>query len=523
MFGPVSTTSWEVDPFKSDIVGDEGLPGRRGPALDDRMTRVDDGHLVAVVHLGLDVIVDGRVFRERRQDVERAQRARRRLDPGRLGGDGRAQGVEDLQLALDNALVGSQNALLVLLQRGSDEAFATGDRLFPVIVGRDRVEVRFRHLDVIAEHAVVPDLQGSDARSRSLSLFHGRDELLAGSADRLELVQTRVHAVAREPPFARQRRRFVDQGGLDAVADVAEVVELGDERLEERRAEGGQQLAHPRNDRKRLLQTHQIARPGRPERRLRHQAFEVLDRLDGAAEFAPIGGQKREFLDGVEPIAYGIEGEQRPQQPPPEQAAANRRDGPVELVEQGSFAAAFGSVEDLQMLERRPIDQQRIGALAVDHGANVREIDLLGRPQIVDERARGRDSEGMPIEPESLQPAGAQLIEERAARRLVLERPGVDRRHRQTRRRDAAPAVGRVQRHGSVGAAGSRHDNLPRLQHGELVGQSLHAVGPGIFRGREFAGREVEQRHAHGAARAASRVSAAGASATRNAGSRASR
>ncbi len=229
------------------------------------MTRVDDGHLVAVVHLRLDVVVDGRAFRERRQDVERAQRARRRLDPGRFGGDGRAQGVEDLQLALDDALVGSQNLLLVLLQRGSDEALAAGDRLLPVIVGRHRVEVRFRHLDVIPEHAVVPDLQGGDARPRALPLFHGRDELLAGSADRLELVEPRVHAVAREPPFARQRRRLVDQRGFNAVADVAEVVELGDERLDERRAQGGQQLAHPRNDRERLLQTHQIAR-ARPSR-----------------------------------------------------------------------------------------------------------------------------------------------------------------------------------------------------------------------------------------------------------------
>ena len=71
------------------------------------------------------------------------------------------------------------------------------------------------------------------------------------------------------------------------------------------------------------------------------------------AELAAIGGRKRELLDGVEPIADGFEREQRPQQPPAEQAAANRRDGPVELVEQRSFAAAFGSVEDFQVLERR--------------------------------------------------------------------------------------------------------------------------------------------------------------------------
>ena len=74
-----------------------------------------------------------------------------------------------------------------------------------------------------------------------------------------------------------------------------------------------------------------------------------------------------------------------------------------------------------------------------------------------------------------------------------LERPAVDRRYRQARRRDAASRR-RIRRHGSVGRRGIRHDDLARLQHRELVGQRLEAVGPAYLGGRELAGREVEQR-----------------------------
>jgi hypothetical protein len=71
----------------------------------------------------------------------------------------RAQPLEDLELALQHPLVRAQDLLFVVLEGGRDEALAAGDRLFAVIVGWHEVKIRFRDLDVIAEDAVVPDLQ----------------------------------------------------------------------------------------------------------------------------------------------------------------------------------------------------------------------------------------------------------------------------------------------------------------------------------------------------------------------------
>ena len=74
-------------------------------------------------------------------------------------GDLRAQRLEQLELALDDPLVGAEHLLLVFLQRRRDEALAAGNRLLADVVGRHGVQVRLRDFDVVAEHAVEADLQ----------------------------------------------------------------------------------------------------------------------------------------------------------------------------------------------------------------------------------------------------------------------------------------------------------------------------------------------------------------------------
>ena len=77
-----------------------------------------------------------------------------------------AQRLEDLELAREDALVGAEHLLLVLLQRRRREALAAGDRLLALVVGWHRVQVGLRDLDVVAEDAVEADLERSDAGAR---------------------------------------------------------------------------------------------------------------------------------------------------------------------------------------------------------------------------------------------------------------------------------------------------------------------------------------------------------------------
>ena len=79
-----------------------------------------------------------------------------------------------------------------------------------------------------------------------------------------------------KPPSRASRGRLVHQRALDLVAHVGEIVELGDQRADERRLEVGQHGAHAGNDHERLLEADQVARPGGAERRAGDQPLEIL-------------------------------------------------------------------------------------------------------------------------------------------------------------------------------------------------------------------------------------------------------
>ncbi len=485
-------TSWQVDPFKRRVVRHEGVAARRGAPLDDRMTPVDDRQVVAIVNLGLDVVAGGRAFRQRRQHVERGQRARRRLDSRRLRRDGGAQAREDLQLALQNPLVGAQHLLFVLLERGGDEPLAAGDRLLADVIGGHRMEIRPRDLDVVPEDAVVTDLQRADAGAPPLVILHLGDDLLARSADAGQLIELRIDAVAREPAVARERGRIIDERRLDPVAHVGQVVELGDQRADERRLEAGEHGPDAGDQRQRLLEADQIARSGGAERRPRDQALQIEDRLDRVADPAAIRGAKGELLDGVEAIVNRVQGDQRPQQPGSQHPAAHRRHRPIELAEERALAAALRAVENLQVLQRDRIDQQGIGALPVGDRPHVGEIDLLCAAKVLDQRPGGGDGDRMTVETEAFESSRPQLIEQRPAGRLDVERPRIHRGDRQTGRRDRRQGGERCRRR-CAGVGGAGDDDLTRFEHGELVGERLQAVRADVLGRGEFTGRQVEQ------------------------------
>jgi len=72
---------------------------------------------------------------------------------------------------------------------------------------------------------------------------------------------------------------------------------------------------------------------------------------------------------------------------------------------------AFGSLQDLQMLQGRRIDDERVCPLAINDGPDVCQVSLLRRAQVVQKAAGGADGGGPPVEPESFQPGGAELIQ----------------------------------------------------------------------------------------------------------------
>ena len=226
------------------------------------------------------------------------------------------------------------------------------------------------------------------------------------------------------------------------VAHVREIVELGQRAIERAApADRPGRVRRRGTTRERLLQTDEIARTGGAERGAGHQPLEVLDGFDRVAELAALGRPERQFLDRVEPIADRLERHQRTEQPRAEQPAAHRRHrcgrvrrAATRRVRPPSPRRSRGASASSDRSSRR------VGPLPIGDGPDVREVDLLRAAQVVHERAGGRHGGGASVETEAFEAADPQLVEQRAPRRLELERPGVDGRDGQIRIGEARPA-----------------------------------------------------------------------------------
>src|SRR4030095_10500235 len=144
---------------------------------------------------------------------------------------------EDLELARQNALVSAEHFLFVLLERLRRESLASSNCLFTQVVAGHQVQVGFRDLDVVPEDAIEADLQRRDASARSLVVLHLRDDLTARSADGFELVECGVHTIPGKAPLADDGGGLIEKRALDQIADVRQIVELGQQADQQRRLE----------------------------------------------------------------------------------------------------------------------------------------------------------------------------------------------------------------------------------------------------------------------------------------------
>ena len=135
MFGPVRITSCRVVPFRSMSLGTNGSVAKRSTTGWRASVATNSSPSCTC---GLVKLAIAAVSASPGEHIERRERARGVLDARRLGRDRLAQRLEDLQLALEDPLVGAEHLLLVFLERRRREAFAAGNRLLALVVGRAR-------------------------------------------------------------------------------------------------------------------------------------------------------------------------------------------------------------------------------------------------------------------------------------------------------------------------------------------------------------------------------------------------
>ena len=353
-----------------------------------------DEQLVALVHVRLGVVAERRPSR-RAQPARRARRAR-----GPCPGCAAPRRPRAARSA-SNSSISRSTMRSSAPSTFSSYSFSAGvmKRSPPamvclrMVVGGHRVQVRLRDLDVVAEHAVEAHLERRDAGARALALLDLGDHLLARAADRAQLVELGVDAVADEAAVARQRRRLVDERPLDRVAHVhagRRARRAGSRRAAPAARRGlHARAASTQSD---CFSADEVARARPCPARRARRAARGRARPSSASRNLPRSVvRKASSSTRVQPVADGLERDERAQQP---RSRSSRP--PIGVIVRSISSSSDPArvrrcdLDDLEVLERDRVDAAGRPGLPVGDGAHVREVGLLRVAQVADERARPR-------------------------------------------------------------------------------------------------------------------------------------
>ena len=117
-----------------------------------------------VIHQGHAVAIGGGHGGEGGEHVHLGHRRRGGLDLCHVGAHGVFQFTEQLVLQGGDLVLGGENGVLQLLELLGDVPLGVDGGLLAHPVLRHQADLGLGHLDVVAEHLVVPDLHVLDAR-----------------------------------------------------------------------------------------------------------------------------------------------------------------------------------------------------------------------------------------------------------------------------------------------------------------------------------------------------------------------
>ena len=258
------------------------------------------------------------------------------------GGHHRAEPLEDFQFQPQRAVAGVGDPGFDLAEFGGGEADLAGQRLAMdegriQRRGHQLVAVLRRHLDEIAEHIVVADLEALDAGVVGIARLHRGDHEARGVAQIAGFVERALIAFADKAAVALDQRQLFGQRAFEFARQLAR-------RLAQRRHDRNdilRRLVELRQPRQRLVggedavaQAGEIARAAAPDRQPRQRARHVGRGAQRGADIVARGGVGHEGADRIEPARDRGAVGQRRGEPLCQQARSGRGHRAVDRVEQ---------------------------------------------------------------------------------------------------------------------------------------------------------------------------------------------
>ena len=469
------------------VVGDEhAVPPH---LLHHRMAAVVDLNDAGLVHHGAAVVVLHRHGGQRAQGVQLRHQRGGLLHPGGLGGDMQPQIGEQLVFQRRDAVVGGENVVLQILQFLGDVPLAADQRLLADIALRHLILKGVGHLDIVAEHLVVADLQGADAGPFLFGGLHADDHVLAAVEDAPQTIHLRVEALTDHLALADGKGRLIHQRLADEGGQIVQVVQLPVQLEQAALVKAGQLGLHLGQALHGGAEGDQIPASCRAVHDAAHQTLHVGDALQGQYQLLTghsVLGQRRH--GGIAPVDLR-DGQQGTLQPRADHAAAH---GGFRLVQHPQETAllllAAESLGQLQIAPGRQVQLHELAPAVVFQIVHMGQVGLLCLVQVAQQCAQRQEyrrviprqavqrvitelAADQPFGGLHLEAAGRQLLQ--MAVQLVLQE-----------------AVKRF-----VEKSGLVDHRLGRGEAAQLVDELLHPLAAGKGGGVGLAGGDVADAH----------------------------
>ena len=477
---------------QSDIVRNEtrGAPHRRRRTFDHWMTPLADldpapGRQHARPH----VVVAAGYLGQGDQAVDLRQRAGQLQEPRGLLRSLRPQPLEQLLFERELAALGAEDLLFQRLQFVGDIALGIGQRLPAHVVVGNPMLLGLPHFEVVTEDPVVADLERRDAGRLAFLSFETGDVPLAVPRQRPEPIQLRVDASGDHAALGQGSGRLREHR-VQTRSEFGQRIHRG-ETFQELRLKPGKGPQHGRRLAQGIPQGPHLTRCDPPEHGARGQPLQIGNPLQPRPERLPLSDVREQRLHPVVAVAKRRQVAQRPAQPASQHARPRPGERQVEHLDEGPARLVLEVAEDLQVAQRRLVqDHAPIVVLDLQRG-DVVDIGLGRAAGVVQDQGR-RGHRGFPLH----QAEPAQVLHPELPPQDALGR----RRPRNLRlvdlgmRRTGTADPGRQM---SVGVApagfevGGAGEDFPRRQPFQILDR-VPGVRPAPH--EELAGREIEER-----------------------------
>ena len=351
-----------------DRIGDEAVFGR--VAFDGGVAAVFEEERPAGIDIGTDIAAAVRDLRQRRARVDGRDDPGQPVKTRRLLADRFAQVEERRRLERARPFVGVQDAVLELRELGRDESFAVRDGLLANVVVGDGVELGFGDLDVVPEDPRELDLERADAGAFSFAALEVEDDVFGRRRKRSELVEIGEVTVRENAALPFDRRRLVDQGGLQEGEHVCAKVDPFERRhrIVERAAGARGELSMKRlGAREAVSDDAQVSWRRQAHRGAHRQSFDVPDLGESRPRLIAAAGVGKEQLHGVVAAPDAFDVGQRFEQAGPKRPCAHGGLGFVEQLKKRATTLAVQGAHQLQVADRRVVEDQSVAG-SVERG-----------------------------------------------------------------------------------------------------------------------------------------------------------